>query len=117
MNRRSIGTYIWIIYPIFWLLWIIVLPRFFPQVNGYGYFIPFFFFFPFFRRRGGRRTPRPVPAQSSPDKQQEEQEYRYENMLADENYKPPYSIRNYLFYAVGAVIIVIGIVLVYTKIF
>lgn len=38
-------------------------------------------------------------------------------MLSDENYRPPYPLRNYIFYAIGAIIIIVGIVLVYMKIF
>lgn len=117
MNRRSYMSFFWILYPVIWMLWIFVLPRFFPQVSGYGFFVPFIFFFPFFRRRGGRSRPRPTSAPQHTEDGRETQGIQYENMLSDENYKSPYSMRNYIFYAFGAAIIIAGIVLVYLKIF
>lgn len=110
MNRRGLGSIIWIAYLIFFVLWIFVLPKYIPQIAGYGYIVPFFFFFPFFRRRGGHGQ-RPRPTTTSTDKRNDrpEDEYTYESMLSDANSGSPYSHRNVFLYVIGAAIIVIAI--------
>lgn len=117
MDRRNIGSFIWIAYIAIWALLIVIVPRFFPHYSGYGYFLPFFFFFPFFRRRRRGARPSPTPAPTGAPAEKNDKDYSFENMLSDENYKPPYPLKNYILYAVGATIIIAAIVLMYYKIF
>lgn len=116
LYRRRIGSYVWIVYIAIWISMIFVVPRFFPSFSGYGYFLPFFFFFPFFRRRGRRTSPKPTTTTGEQKSNQDSTDSYADSMLADVNQATPYSIRNYAMYAIGAAIIIIGVILIYFKV-
>lgn len=116
--RRNIGSIIWIAYLGFWVLMILIIPRFLPQYSGYGFFLPFFLFFPFFRRRGRGNRPRPVdaPTPNGAGESRDSNDFNFENMLSEEYQRPRYQFRNYTFYVIGIAIIVVGIILIYGKV-
>lgn len=117
--RRRIGTYIWIAYLAAWALMVFILPRFFPQIGAYPFFIPFFFFFPMLGRRRGRgptqsrRTP-PGDENSGTGRSADSSEYGYDSMLAEGYEGSSGSRRPYILYAIGAAIFIAGLVLVLT---
>lgn len=116
MARSSILSFAWIAYIVLWVSWVFLIPRFIPQVNGFGFFLPIFFFFPFFRRRRGPRA-RPATAPSADKERGEQQEYPYENVVMSEEIAQRRFSRNRLLYFAGAAIIVLGTVLFLTHYF
>ncbi len=98
------------------MLWLFVLPAYFPSVSGYRFFLPFILFFPFFgwgrRGRGGSiRTPEPRETERKDD----QRDYTFDNMMEDTS-KQSMSNRNALLFILGTVMIIIAIVLALTKI-